>query len=276
MERKKILDAENGVTQMDSDDQFLYILSKRVMYKYDLKDMSLIAQNTLVKKDGKERDFAIFGDLIFFRDFLDLYILNKEDLQLKDALRLGEDLSSDIGGVMWFDAPKAYVRVRNGWIYVLDINTKEVEKVQISDSSFWGWCVTENVLYAGTVNGELLEVEKKTLNILRKIQLHRKNIYGVIYEDGLLYTVSQDQHIKITDAASFKAVCASKKANFGMVRHFGLHEDSVIVRGSKCPLSAWDKKTLQPLGSIDIPIGLKLHDGKLLVSDNQGVYEIIE
>jgi hypothetical protein len=242
--------------------------------KYDLTDKKQTAQNVIFKKDGKARGISIFGEYVFVHDFLDLYILKKDDLMLKDVLRLGENVSSDVCGVMWFDSPKSYVKIRNGWVYPLDITTNSFDKIQVSESSFWNQCVTKDFVYAGTVTGELLEIDKKTLKINRKVQLCKKNIYAVLYDDGKLYTVSQDQTIKIVDAATFETAYVAKKAVVGMVDIAGIYNDRLIVMGERIPLSFWDKKTLQPCGSIIFPRNRRtlLNDGILFGCDHQGVY----
>jgi hypothetical protein len=53
-------------------------------------------------------------------------------------------------------------------------------------------------------------------------------------------------------------------------------EDLIIVKGSLCPLSACDIKTLLPLGKIDYTAGLKLNDGRFLVSIRQNLYEVVK
>ena len=252
MEITKILDMENDGLRLAVNDGFLYILNNRTIYKYNLTDMSKSAQNTILKKDGKARDFVIGDKYVFLYDFCDLYILNKTDLQIIDVIKIGTDLSSDINRLR-FCSPKLYLCIRNGVMAVMDTNTMNLSRFDISDSSFWGCCVTDNRVYTGTVKGELIEIEKESLEVVRKIQLCKKNIYSVIYEDGLLYTTSQDQTIKIVDVASFETVCVAKKAVTGMVNIVGIYKDNLIIAGERNPLSFWDKKTLHFRKSIDFP-----------------------
>jgi hypothetical protein len=270
----KLLDLENNGMNMAIDGQFLYIQGSLAICKYDLTNMNRTAQNVIFKKDGKARGISIFGEYVFIHDFLDLYILSKDDLTVREVLRLGENVSSDVCGVIWVDTSKAYVKIRNGWIYPLDINTNSFDKIQVSDSSFWNQCVTNDFVYAGTVTGELLEIDKKTLRINRKVQLCKKNVYAVLHDDGLLYTVSQDQTIKIVDATTFETICVAKKAVLGMVDIAGIYNDRLIVMGERMPLSFWDKKALQSCGSIDFPRNRRtLLNGSILFGcDHQGVY----
>ena len=278
LKKIKILDIKNdGLMNMAVECQYLYIRCNRSMYKYDLNSMSIIKQNEIFKKDGKARGFSIFNDFIFLWDFLDLYIINKSNLRITDIFRLGENLSSDICGVMWFDPPKAYVKIRNGWIYVLDIIAKNIEKIQVSDSSFWSDCLTKNHLFIGTINGELLEINKTALKVTRKTQCCKKNIYSIVYENSLLYTASQDGTIKAVDAVTFETINIAKKAVVGMVEFIGIHNGSLIIAGHRNPLAFWDKKTLQLCESVDFPYNRSsvINNDTLFICDNQSIYKVI-
>ena len=276
MEKIKILDIENDGMTLAADKQYLYFRGNRSMYKYDLLNSHMAAENTVFKKDGKARGFSIFDNFVFLYDFLDLYILCKNDLKIKSSLRLGENLSSDICGIMWLDASNVYVKMRNGGIYVLDINTNKYDKVQVSNSSFWSDCTTENYLYVGTVNGELFEISMKTLEVIRKIQLCKKNIYGIVHEDGLLYTTSQDQTIKVVDTALFETVGIAKKAVTGMVNIAGVHKNNLIITGDRNPLSLWDKKTLQLYRTVDFPQNRSTiqNGNNLFGCDRKSIYKL--
>ena len=277
MEKLKILDIENdGLLNMGIDEQYLYVRCNRFIYKYDLNNMSVVAQNEIFKKDGKARGFSVLHDFVFLWDFLDLYILNKDDLSIIDVLRLGENLSSDVCGVMYFDSPKAYVKIRNGWIYVLDINSKNIDKIQISDSSFWSDCVTETHLFVGTVNGELLEIDRFSLEVIRKIQLCKKNIYSIVHENGLLYTASQDGTIKVVDSKTFETIKIAQKAVVGMVEFVGIYNDELIIAGHRNPLAFWDKKTLQMCKTAEFPYNRSsvISNDTLFVCDSQSVYKV--
>ena len=275
MKKVKILDIENDGLNLSVDQSNLYIRCKRSMYKYDLQHMQMTAENIIFKKDGKARGFTIYGDLIFLHDFLDLYILDKNDLKVKESFRLGENLSSDVCGLIWFDFPKAYLNIRNGWIYVLDIQTKDVKKIHVNDSGSWGgFSITDNRIFYPSVKGELIEIDKGTLEIIRKINLCKKNIYSVVHEDGLLYTASQDQTLKIIDAVTFETICIAKKAVAGMVRITGIRGDALFIAGNRTPFSSWDKKTLQLREHIDFPRNAIYINGVFYGSNHQSVYRM--
>jgi len=274
---EKIMDLDNDGLNMAVDGQYLYIRCKRDMRKYDLADMSLAACHTVFKKDGKARSFSIFDNLIFLTDFCDLFILNKRDLRTTDAIRLDTDLSSDLGRVR-FDLQKAYIGMRNGKMAVMDIATRTVSKFDICDSSFWDHCVVGNCIYAGTVKDELIEADACDMQVIRKIELCKKNIYSVAFVDGMIYTVSQDTTIKAVDTASFETVRAVKNAVRGMARILGEYKDNLVIVDSG-QISFWDVQSLEQRERLDFPAGsygkgAVLHGNILYGSDYQSVYRM--
>jgi len=274
MEKKKILNLENDGLNLAVDRQFLFIRCKRTMYKYCLVDMSQAAQNIIFKKDGKARTFSVCNKYVFLTDFCDLYILQKDDLQIVKETRLGENLSSDLG-VVRFDEQKAYINIRNGKMAIMDIETKVVNYANISNSSSWDFCITDNRIYTGTVSGELIETDKSNMKLLRKIELCKKNIYSVIYHNGMIFTVSQDMTIKAVNAETLEVACVAKKAVKGMTKILGVHNGLLIIADGG--ISLWDYKTLTLTDRIDFPTGqfnkgVVLTENVLVGSDFQSIY----
>ena len=210
MDKEKILDIENDGLNLATDCQYLYVRCMRTMYKYILADMRLIAENVIFKKDGKARAISNHKNYIFLTDFCDLYILNKNDLQVSEVTRLGADLSSDLGAVRYDDF-KAYISIRNGKMAVMDVGTRNVSYTDISDSSSWDFCIIGNHIYTGTVKGELIETDTRNMQLARKLELCKKNIYSVVHHDGMIYTVSQDMTIKAVDIMTLEVACVAKK-----------------------------------------------------------------
>ncbi|WP_196599606.1 hypothetical protein [Pectinatus frisingensis] len=180
MDAIKILNLENDGLNMAADGQFLYIRCKRTFCKCDFIDMSPTAQNIIFKKDGKARAFSICGKYIVLTDFCDLYVLDKNNLQVIEVMRLGENLSSDLG-VVRFDERSAYINISNGKMAVMDLETLSVKKFDINESSSWDHCVIGNRVYTGTVIGDLIETDTISMQPFRKIKLCRKNIYSVAH-----------------------------------------------------------------------------------------------
>ena len=273
----KLFDLENdGKLNMAVDGRYLYIRCKNDVQKYNIADMSLVSKNTIFKKAGKARGLEIFGDKIFLYDFLDLYILNKFDLHVIDVIRLGENLSSDVCGTMWFDSPNVYGKIRNGWIYELNIESKEFVKNKIADSSFWAHNVFDNKVYIGTYKGELIETDKTNLHINQIIQLCRKNIYDIIIHNGLLYTVSQDTTLKAIDSVSFEIIHNIRKAVRGMAKILGIFDNKLILYDWG-QIALWNIQAMQLIEKFDFPHGdnggaIMFAEGKLYGGDKSSLY----
>ncbi|MCL2060121.1 MAG: PQQ-like beta-propeller repeat protein [Oscillospiraceae bacterium] len=273
--RNKLLDLDNDGMNMAVDENHLYIRCKKAMYKYTMNGWSLAAHNDIFKKDGKARGFSICEKFVFLTDFCDLHILEKGTLQTVEAIRLGADLSSDLGTVR-FDSQKVYICIRNGKIAVMDLCTRTYEKYEICESSFWDHCVAGNRIYAGTVQGELLEVDTDSMKVTKKAVLGKKNIYSVVPNEELIYTVSQDMTIKAIDIESFEIASVAKKAVRGMAKILGIHKNHLVVADSN-KISLWDRHTLQFCDVFDFPTGhfnkgAALDGNRLFGSDYQSVY----
>ena len=211
METIKILDFENNGVRIAADGKFLYLGSKGTISKYRLSDMSLTA-HIAIKDNTKKKTvysmlwFSIFDEYIFAWDFCDLYVVLKEDLQLLYTVRLGKNSSSDVCGVLDFDKANACVNIRNGIIDVFDINTRQTTRFEISNSTIWAHCIVGDRIYCGTAKGELLEIERLTMRVIRKIQLTKNMaIYSVAFYNDMLYTTSE-KSIKVVDANTFEIV----------------------------------------------------------------------
>lgn len=274
METQKILDLENDGLNMASEGRFLYLRCKREMYKYDLANMSCSAHSTVFKKDGRARSFSICEESVFLTDFCDLYILDKNDLKTQEVMRLGSDLSSDLGAVR-FDAKSAYVSIRNGGMAVVDLRTRAVKSVTIGDASSWDFCVAGAFIYTGTINGEIIVTSTDDLQFVRKSKVCGKNIYSVVCHNGTIYTVSQDTTIKALNAATLEVVRERKKAVKGMVRILGILDNNIVVADGG--ISLWDVNTLELTDRFDFPTGhfnkgAVLHGNTVIGSDYKSLY----
>ena len=273
-----VIELDNDGLNMAADENRLYVRCKMDMCSYSKKDMSELSCNTVFKKDGKARTFSLFGDFVYLTDFCDLYILNKNDFQVLQVFRIGHDLSSDLG-VVRFDSFHAYIAVRNGAMAVLDVLTHEYRVCDVASSSFWDFCVIDNLIYAGTTQGELLEIDTGKMQVLRKVLLGNKNIYGVVRYGDYLYTVSQDMSIKALHADTLEIAFQAKKATKGMARILGVYQENLFVADSN-KVSVWDTSTLHHQDTVAFPTGqynkgVLLSDGMLFGSDSHYIYQMI-
>lgn len=260
----KILDLENDGLNMVCDERFLYIRCKRSFYKYDLTDKRVVAQNEVFKKDGKSRNFAVCDKYIVATDFCELLVIDRNNLQIVTTMRLGTDLSSDLG-VVRCDDRNAFINIRNGRMAVMDLQTLAVKKYDICEESSWEHCVVDKLIYTGTVNGSLIETDKTDMKPMRRIKLCKKNIYSVVYDEGILYTVSQDMTIKAVNAETLEVVRSVSNAVKGMTRIVGIHRDSLVIANSR--ISLWDKRKLVLQDRLEIPTG-QYNKGAALLKNN--------
>ena len=250
---RKCINLHNDGLNMATDEDTLYVRCKRDMYSYNKEDLLEAGHAVIFKKDGKARGFSLFGNSIFLTDFCDLYMLNKNDFQVSAVYRIGSDLSSDLGAVR-FDSSNAYIGVRNGKMAVFNIQTHDNHIYDIADSSFWDFCIIGNRIYAGCVQGELLEIDTEKMQVLRAVSLGKKNIYSVVPNGKFLYTVSQDMSIKAIRIDTLEVAFQVKKAVKGMARILGVYQENLIVADSN-KVSVWNASTLNHQKTIEFPTG---------------------
>ena len=278
----KILGYENNGVCMVTDGQFLYLGSKGIISKYRLEDMvltaSIVIKNKIKKTIYSGLWFEIYEDYIFVSDFCDMHVVKKDDLQLLYTVRLGENLSSDITGWLDFDFPNIYIKIRNGKIDVLDINTKKATRLEISCTTCWSHCINGNHIYYSTGTGELLELERYSMQKIRRVQLTKKmNIYSVVFHNNMLYTTSE-KGFKVVDVNTFEIVrhepnvFSSTEAGI-----LGICGKSFVVVELK-KIALFDTQTLQLQDRFDFPTGYRymryavLEGDKLYGSDEHGIY----
>ena len=280
MNVQKLFNLENdGKLNMEVNENYLYIRGNLDFYKFDLNEMKIVQKNTVFNKNGKARGMKIFDNFIFLFDFLDLYILQKNDLKILEVFHLGENLSSDILGILWFENPKIYVKIRNGYIYAVDIQTKNIEKTKVTGTSFWSDCVIGNNLYIGTTNGVLYEIDKNNLQIKRNFPITKMNIYSIIHHENMLYTLTQDKKI-IEINENFEIVRTVKMAvNNGMANIPGTYDGQHVIADS-WKIALWDIKSLQKRKIFDFPTGhynsgVILTENRLFGHDSHDIYSSI-
>jgi len=277
MTAEKILDLPNdGILNLAADEEFLYVRCMRTLYKYKLDGMSLAASNAIFKKDGRARAMTAGESYIALRDFCDLYVIRKDDLQVEYSLKLGENVSSDLCEVRC-GASHVYLSIRGGLFAAVDIVSQSVEKQKLCDGSTWDMAYTGDKLYAGTTGGELLEIDTDGLRLIRRMQLCKPNVHSMVYHKGMLYTASRDRAVRIIDAATFEVVRKTVKAISTSGLLYGVWNDALVV-ADWGGVSLWDAQTLEKRESFKFPTGdynggVLLAGNVLYGSDKTGVYQ---
>jgi uncharacterized secreted protein with C-terminal beta-propeller domain len=170
----------------------------------------------------------------------------------------------------------AYVKIRNGWIYMLDINTDQYEKIKVGEKSSWNECLTENSIIMGTVTGEIVEISKSGARELRKAKLGKTNVAGIALYENELYTLARNKAIKVIDLTTFETVRMVKKAVSTSAELVGIYKDRLII-ADWGRISFWDIHTLRQTDAMDFPTGrynsgVLLHENRLFTHDYEKVY----
>ncbi len=224
--------------------------------KVEKQSGKVVCRKGIFEKEGFSRNLIADKEQIFIYDFCMLYIVRKDDYELIGKWQLGNDLRSDIVGIA-FDSDIIYCSIRNGKIITLDRESYSTNEYQISKSSMWCLKVHDKYLVCGTVDGNLLLLNKATLSIEKTLVLGKKNI-GSIYVDGeTLYAASQDGKLFKIDLTAFEISALRKYTHKKMFDCVGVYKDTVVTVSYPCSeIGFWDKKTLEHVKTINVPLKL--------------------
>lgn len=165
--------------------------------------------------------------------------------------------------------------MRGGELIVVIPVIGEYKRVKIGGSTSWGLAAYNSRLYIGTVDGGLIEANAHDMQLTRRIQLCKKNIYSVVIYGGVIYTSSQDMTLKAVDAATLEVLRTAKNAARGMTRLVGVAADTLVVADGG--ISLWDKNTLALKAKHPFPTGhfnkgVALAGETLYGSDCHGIF----
>lgn len=233
------LDGANNLMQVVDD--YIYIASDHDLVKVDKKTYEIVKLKKVFPKNGKSRAFIVDGKNIYFREFCNLYRIDTKSFEITYEWKLGLDLTSDICG-MSCDDKNVYVGIRNGPLAVINKNTTEVSYHNVSNSSIWA-IEADDYLYAGNVDGDLIVIDKDSLEMVEQIKLHKKNLKSLIVTDDKIYTASQDLSFSILDKETLKTLDVYKKCHKKMFYLVGVRHDHVITASKPCgEMKIWDMK----------------------------------
>lgn len=293
MERIRVLDFETDPWEKNKQylkeskaackvyGQHLYITHEDDMYKYDLEKMCMATDRIALDIDGRFSFFA--DDYIFLVSVQNLYVIDKNDfvsknvVTLKEAFDLGGKYpTSDLGGVFHFNNSKVYISVRNGWIYILDIVKKEVEKIQIYPHSCWQVFDIGDRFYFGTVKGELIEMDKSNLQIMRKTKISQTNLASMAIYDDKFYTIARDERIRVIDIATHEVIHMTNKVVGTQATLAGIYNNCLLVADWN-KIKVFDRDTFQKLESFPFPTnkysaGVWIHENKIFGTDEKGLF----
>ncbi len=244
------------VTGFNVTEQCIDCMTGKNLLKIDKDSRNIIFQKTVFEKDGLSRKLIADDEHIFVYDFCTLYVLSQKNYELLGKWQLGNDLSSDICGIT-VDNDFVYCSIRNGKIITLDKQSYVIKEFIVSESSMWSIKTYDQYLICGTVDGELLLLDKSTLSIENKLVLGKKNI-GSLYIDGeTLYAASHDGKLFKIDMKSFEIETVMKKTHKKMFFCAGIYEDMLVTVSFPCSeIALWNKDTLEKIRVINTPLKL--------------------
>lgn len=169
-------------------------LCKKSLQKIEKASGKIIYKKDLFAKEGLAKNLVADEKQIFVSDFCTLYVLNGDDYEIIGKWKLGEDLSSDICGLT-ADEKKIYCSIRNGRLITVDRSSYTRKEYSVSASSMWSLKTYDRYLLCGTVDGQLLLLDRETMSIEKKLILSKQNIRSLYVNDRILYAASQDKKL---------------------------------------------------------------------------------
>ncbi|MDE5801925.1 MAG: hypothetical protein K2I22_03285 [Lachnospiraceae bacterium] len=226
------------------------------LLKIDKHSREIIYQKTVFEKEGLSRKLIADDEHIFIYDFCTLYVLNQKNYELLGKWQLGSDLSSDICGIA-VDNDTIYCSIRNGKIITLDKRSYLVKEFIVSESSMWSIKTYGQYLICGTVDGNLLLLDKSTLSIEKNLVLGKKNIGSLYIDGGTLYAASHDGKLFKIGIGNFEIEASMKNVHKKMFVCVGICEDMLITVSYPCSeIALWNKGTLEKAKVIHTPLKL--------------------
>lgn len=109
-------------------------------------------------------------------------------------------------------------------------------------------------MYAGNVGGELLVIDKDSLEAVKRIQAHRQNLKSLLVTDTHLWTASQDKRLVQWDRQELESVQMVRNAHRKAFSIIGLWQDQLMTVSYPCgEITLWDQPTLERIRTIRIP-----------------------
>lgn len=261
-----LIELENAVYDFCVQKSYIYCICKKILYKINKGSGIIVYQKEIFEKDGLARILIADENRIFISDFCTLYILNEEDFEIVVKMKLGEDLSSDICG-MDADDSKIYCSIRNGKIITVDKSTFVKNEYNISDASMWSLKVYDNRLLCGTVNGQLLLLNRNTMSVEKKLILGKQNVRSLYVNGKILYAACQDKKLFKIDLSRFEVIETQKNAHKKMFDCLGLYDDMLVTASYPCSeIALWDMNTLEKRKEIKTTLSLS---GNAFIEENK-------
>lgn len=245
-----------AVTGFSVAEKYIDCICGKELIRLDKRTGDIVCKKEIFEKEGLSRNLIADDELIFIYDFCTLIAVRRSDFELLGKWQLGDDLSSDICGIA-IDNDTVYCSIRNGKIITLDRQSYQTKEFYIGESSMWSIRIYDKYLVCGTVDGELLLIDKSSFSIEKSLVLGKKNVGSLYFCGETLYAASHDGRLFKIDMRSFEIESLTKNAHRKMFNCVGMYRDMLVTVCYPCSeLAFWDKNTLEKQKVINIPLKL--------------------
>ena len=251
-----LVNLESAVLGFCVKECYIDCLCKKSLQRIDKASGKILYKKNLFEKEGLAKNLVADEKQIFVSDFCTLYILNEDDYEIVDKWKLGEDLSSDICG-MTVDEKRVYCSIRNGRLITVDRNSFAKKEYSVSASSMWSLKTYDSYLLCGTVDGQLLFLDRESMSVEKKLILGKQNIRSLYINGTILYAAGQDKKLFKISLPEFEILEIQKNVHKKMFDCIGLYDDMLVTVSYPCSeIYFWDKDTLEKNNEIQIPLSL--------------------
>ena len=261
-----LINLEGAVLGFCVKNHYIDCLCKKKLQKIDKDSGKVVCEKKIFEKEGFAKILLADEKQIFVSDFCTLYLLQEEDYEIVGKWKIGEDLSSDICG-MAVDEKRIYCSIRNGKIITVDRDSFVQREYSVADSSMWSLQLYENCLLCGTVDGQLLLLDRETMSLREKLVLSKQNIRSLFVDDKILYAASQDKKLFQIDLSEFEIRKVQKNVHKKMFDCVGSYEDMLVtVSYPSSEIALWNKNTLEKCKEMEVPLSLS---GNAYIEENR-------
>lgn len=272
-----LIKSEGAVLGFCINKHYIDFMCKKMLYKIEKESPKIVCKKEIFDKEGSARIMTADENRIYISDFCTLYILGREDFELIGKWKMGEDVSSDICG-MTVDDKRIYCSIRNGRIITVDKSSFDKHEYVISDASMWSLKIFDHYLLCGTVDGQLLLLDRDTMLSERKMMLSKKNIRSLYVNGTTLYAACQDKELFKIDLPKLEIVELQKNVHKKMFDCVGLYDEMLVTVSYPCSeITLWDMNTLEKRKEIKMPLSLSGNaciEGDKLYIASRNIYGI--
>lgn len=231
-------------------------LCGKKLQNIDKESGNLLYEREIFEKEGLARIMLADNGQIFISDFCTLYAFRQDSFELLGKWQLGEDLRSDICG-MAVDKNTVYCSIRNGKLITMKRDSFQRQEYVVSDSSMWSLKIYGRYLLCGTVDGQLLLLDKETMAVQKRLRLGKQNIRSLYIDEKTLYAASQDKKLYKISLPELEVIDMKRNVHKKMFDCAGLYRDVIVTVSFPCSeIALWNKDTLEKVGEIPVPLKL--------------------